>query len=93
MKFAQIVDGKVHYIFEADIPPNFASNIVLVDISEVTPSPLYGYIYDEEANIFIEPPIVPIMPIIPIPPSAEEIQMQILLNSEFMIIMSELNMG
>lgn len=34
MRFAQIQNDKAHWVFEADIKPKFASNIVLVDITD-----------------------------------------------------------
>lgn len=34
MRFAQIQDNRAHWVFEADVKPEFAPNIVLVDITD-----------------------------------------------------------
>ena len=53
MKYAQIINGKVHGIFEYDPLPDFAPNIVMVLVDDVTPEPKAGWFYD--GSVFIEP--------------------------------------
>ena len=52
-RFAQIVSNKAHWIFEADKKPEFASNIVLVDITE-NPDVQEGWDYDAETQTFTQ---------------------------------------
>jgi len=54
VRFAQILYGKAHWIFEADKKPRFAPNIVLVDITD-QPDIQEGWIYDESTQTFTEP--------------------------------------
>lgn len=54
MQFAQILNGKVHWIFEDVKKPEFAPNIKLVDItgnSDVQE----GWNYDAETQTFLQP--------------------------------------
>ncbi|MEK3935915.1 hypothetical protein MKY41_11360 [Sporosarcina sp. FSL W7-1349] len=73
-KFAQILYNKAHWIFEAEEKPEFAPNIVLVDITgnaEVQE----GWDYDPETGVFTEPVFEPEPmpgPIVPIEQIAEE---------------------
>lgn len=53
MKFAQIVNGKVHGVFEYDALPDFAPNIEMVSLDGVSPEPKAGWLYD--GSSFIEP--------------------------------------
>jgi hypothetical protein len=46
MKYAQIVQGKVHGVFDYDPLPEFAPNIVMVPVDGVTPEPKSGWFYD-----------------------------------------------
>ncbi len=55
MKFAQILNKKAHWIFDAEEKPQFAPDIILIDIT----GDKYvkeGWDYDAEKDIFIEPP-------------------------------------
>ena len=88
MKFAQIEHGVVHWIFEAEERPEFAPNIVLVDITGNT-EVQEGWTYDATTGIFTEP-IAP-EPDLPAAPTLEEMQMQTLLNTEYLVVMSELS--
>lgn len=63
MKYAQILKDKVHWIFESDEKPQFAPNILLVDITD-NAGVLEGWDYDAETGAFTEP--------IPIEPRPEE---------------------
>ncbi len=51
-KFAQILQGKVHWIFETEETPEFASDIILVDITDNT-HVQEGWIYNN--GEFVEP--------------------------------------
>lgn len=46
MRFAQIVAGRVHGLFEYDVLPAFASNIVMVPVDGLDPEPQPGWLYD-----------------------------------------------
>lgn len=87
MRFAQILNSKVHWIFEADEKPNFASNIILVDITgnnEVQE----GWDYDLVTGEFIKP-------IIPPPtskPSESEELANYVLEVDFRVVMLEMGL-
>lgn len=53
-KFVQIESKKAHWIFESDEKPEFAPNIVLVDITG-NDDIQEGWDYDEETGVFTEP--------------------------------------
>ncbi|SHN66051.1 hypothetical protein [Desulfitobacterium chlororespirans] len=55
-KFAQILDNKVYWIFEADMQPEFAPYIVIKDIADLVPQPQEGWLYDEATDTFSPPP-------------------------------------
>ena len=57
MKYAQIINSKVHGVFEYDPLPEFAPNIVMVLVDDVTPEPKSGWGYD--GAVFIEPEPAP----------------------------------
>ena len=88
IKLAQIQYNKVHWIFEAEENPEFAPNIVLVDITGNT-EVQEGWDYESATGAFTEPDYEPIEPV-EITPTVEEMQMQTLLNTEYLVIMSEL---
>lgn len=50
-KYAQIVDNKVHGVFDYEVLPEFAPNIIMVDITNLTSQPNIGDTYD--GNNFI----------------------------------------
>ncbi|MGN7408610.1 hypothetical protein [Sporosarcina sp. SAFN-010] len=54
MLFAQILRKKAHWIFEADRQPQFAPDIVLVDITD-KPEVQEGWDYDHTTGFFTEP--------------------------------------
>lgn len=57
MRFAQIYANKAHWIFEADKNPEFAPNIVLVDITD-KPEVQEHWNYNSKTGEFT-PPIEP----------------------------------
>jgi hypothetical protein len=54
MRFAQIQNNKVHWVFEASVKPEFAPNIVIVDITD-RPDVQEGWLYAEETGEFSSP--------------------------------------
>ncbi|MGH4122634.1 MAG: hypothetical protein ACREV6_06860 [Clostridium sp.] len=52
-KFAQLVDGRAHWIFEAEAKPEFAPNIVLVEITG-NEGIEEDWDYDEKTKTFSE---------------------------------------
>jgi hypothetical protein len=54
MKFAQILNNKAHWIFEADVKTDFAPNIVLVDITDNS-EVQEGWNYDSATGVFSDP--------------------------------------
>ena len=60
MKYAQIIKGKVHGIFEYDPLPEFAPNIVMVLVDGVTPEPKAGWMYDGTGFTAPDPVVEPV---------------------------------
>ena len=58
-KFAQLLYGKAHWVFEADVMPEFAPDIVLKDITDLVPQPEEGWNYDPTTDTFTAP-VVPV---------------------------------
>ena len=54
MRFAQILHNKVHWIFESEEQPEFAPNIMLVNITD-NPEVQEGWDYDSLTNSFKAP--------------------------------------
>ncbi|CDX04144.1 hypothetical protein DesLBE_1948 [Desulfitobacterium sp. LBE] len=50
-RFAQIHENKAWWIFEAEEAPEFASNIVLMDITDIS-EVQEGWFYDPVTNMF-----------------------------------------
>lgn len=46
--FAQILNGRLHWKFDAEEKPEFAADIALVDITGVSPAPAEGDVWDGE---------------------------------------------
>jgi len=86
MKFAQILYDKAHWIFEADEKPDFAPNIILVDITG-RKDIQEGWDYNSETGDFTAP-VAP-NPVEP-QPTLEEMQAQTLLNTEMLLIQKEI---
>ncbi len=59
MKICPIYDNKAHWIFEADIMPEFASNIIIKDITNLVIQPEEGWDYNEATDTFSEPMPIP----------------------------------
>ena len=55
-KYAQIVNNKVHGLFDYEVLPEFDSTIVMVDVTNITPLPSVGDSYD---SINFIPPVPP----------------------------------
>lgn len=89
-KFAQVISNRVHWIFEADEQPAFAPNIVLIDITD-SPEVKEGWDYDFETNTFTEPIILELEPQPEPERTPEEINTLTYLNTEYLVVMSELN--
>lgn len=88
MRFAQILYNKAHWIFEADEKPEFAPNIVLVDITGKNHIQ-EGWDYNTKTSEFTAPVVD--NPTVNEPqPSIEEMQAQTLLNTEYLVSKSEL---
>lgn len=88
MRFAQILYDKAHWIFEADKKPEFAPNIILVDITGRNDIQ-EGWDYNSGTGDFTAP-IVPDPTPIDTEPSLEEMQAQTLLNTEYLKSRTEL---
>lgn len=86
MKFAQVLFDKAHWIFEAEEKPEFAPNIVLVDITS-KPDVQEGWDYNRETGEFTAP-VIPEPT--PIEPQIDEIQAKILVNTETLLAIKEL---
>lgn len=56
MRFAQILHGKIHWIFEADSKPQFAPNIQIIDITNFDPQPEEGWDWDPIGGKATPPP-------------------------------------
>jgi|GEM_PF-2298111 len=57
MMFCQVLNNKAHWIFQADTMPEFAPNIVIIDITNVSPQPQEGWDYNSTTNTFTAPVI------------------------------------
>ncbi|NYV67290.1 hypothetical protein HYI36_18625 [Bacillus sp. Gen3] len=87
-KFVQIYKNKAHWIFEAEEKPEFHPSIIILDITgdnEIQE----GWDYDETTNTFSAPYVPDPVPI-PETPTLEEMQTQTLLNTEYLVVMSEI---
>lgn len=62
-RLAQIYNGKVHWIFEAETIPDFAPDIIIKDITNVIPQMQEGWDYDIETDVATTP-----IPVIAPPP-------------------------
>lgn len=74
-RFCQIMNGKAHWIFEAEEKPAFAPNIIIIDITDAEYSNIEeGWIYDKTNNSF-QPPLEepPVLPSISLPTIEERL--------------------
>lgn len=77
MRIVQIDNDKAHWIFEADEFPEFAPNIVLMDISDSKYDEVQeGWDYSEETGEFTEPVYVEPEPPPEVEPTNEELILQ-----------------
>ena len=51
--FAQILNGKLHWKFEQEEAPDFAADILIVEITGISPEPQEGWEWD--GNMIIAP--------------------------------------
>lgn len=87
-RFAQILNDRAHWIFEAEEKPEFAPDIVLIDITD-NPDVQEGWDYDAKTGVFTNPVYPePIDPVVP-EPSIEE---QILAENQYQTALLEMNM-
>ena len=59
MRYAQILNGKAHWIFESTSTPQFAPNIVIVKITKEMGDVKEGWEYDAETLTFSQPELQP----------------------------------
>lgn len=85
-KFTQILDNKAHWVFEAEEKPEFAPNIVLIEITNLDKQPQEGWIYEEETNTFREPTEKDNQPIV-LQPTIEQ---QILYETQYQTTLLEM---
>lgn len=87
-RYAQILYDKAHWVFEAEEAPEFAPDIVIVEITD-NPEIQEGWDYNKETGDFTAP-VVPEPTPIETTPTLEEMQAQTLLNTEYLVSRSEL---
>ncbi|WP_342557584.1 hypothetical protein [Lysinibacillus sp. FSL P4-0201] len=87
-RYAQVLWDQAHWIFEADEKPEFAPNIILVDITG-RDDIQEGWDYNNETGEFTAP-VIPEPTPIDAPPTVEEMQAQTLINTEYLIAMNEM---
>lgn len=90
MRIAQILYDKAHWIFESDEKPDFAPDIVLIDISGRNDIQ-EGWGYDTKTGTFTAPVTIDPTPIEP-QQTLEEMQAQVLLNTEYLVSRRELGL-
>ena len=88
MRFAQILHGKAHWIFESEAVPEFAPNIKIIDITD-KPAVREGWNYDEETGVFTAPKAVePTNP----EPTETQILMDFIVDVDYRVSRLELGM-
>lgn len=85
-KFAQIQDGRVHWLFEQATFPDFHPSIKIIDVTSVGEIK-EGYLYDEIRHVFYAPVVLD-ETLIPVS-TPEEIQSKILMNTELLVMYKE----
>ena len=92
-KIATLLNNVVIHVGEYNGIPVFSTPLVTIDVTNYSGEVKEGFTYDVENNEFTEaenptqePEPEPIEP----QPTIEEIQTQTLLNTEYLVIMSEL---
>ncbi len=93
-RYAQILWGKAHWVFEAEEVPEFAPDIIIVDITD-KPEVQEGWDYNEETGKFTAP-ILTVTEPNPTPVDAIqqliELQAQTVLNTEMLLLQKEIGM-
>lgn len=95
MRFAQILNNKAHWAFEANEKPEFPPGpegepIIIVDITDLPVQE--GWLYDFESGEFSLPPVPDPQPLPPEPLTEEEAyRYQSIINQEYIIALAELN--
>lgn len=97
--FATILENRVRHLEQSELMPVFSYPMFVIDVTNYEGEVKERYIYDAESGIFTESTTpVPEGPVTPNPepvlpesqPTLEEMQAQTLLNTEYLVIMSEL---
>lgn len=88
-KFAQILNNKAHWIFESDEKPEFAPNIILVEITGQD-QVCEGWDYND--GVFAAPVIVVPEPTDP-QPSTDEIIRANYLETQYQTVLLEMQSG
>lgn len=88
-RFAQIYNEKAHWIFETEEKPEFAPDIILIDITDSKYNNVReGWNYNKETGVFSEPikpdPVTP-------EPTLEEMTEETLLETKYQTTLLELN--
>ncbi|MGG0666766.1 hypothetical protein ABE042_22060 [Viridibacillus arvi] len=86
--FAEIDKDKIRKIYEQETKPVFAPYIELIDVTNIEPQPKERWLYNRETGLFYEDKEEPPEPVEP-QPTLEELQTQTLLNTEYLVTMSE----
>lgn len=84
-RFAEIHGNEVRKIYEQEKEPLFASYIKVIDMTNMETQPQEGWYYDETTNTFSEEIQTESQP------TVEEIQERTLLNTEYLVVLSEVN--
>lgn len=92
-RIAVLLDNVVQFIYTSEESFGYVTPFVEVDITEYQGDVGDYYVYDEEAKTFSkgeapQPEPEPETPVEPIP-TAEEVQLQTLLNTEYLIALSK----
>ncbi|GEM_PF-3582521 len=90
-RYAQILYGKVHWICESEEPREFPPNLEFVEITEKSEIRV-GWDYNKITEEFTAPVISEPEPVEP-RPSLEEMQVETLLNTKYLVSRSELGLG
>lgn len=89
MKYAQILHGKAHWVFESESPPQFAPNIQIVQITSAMDDVQEGWDYDAETQTFT-PPEIPPQPTEESKASIEEMAEETLLETKYQTFLLEM---
>ncbi|MFY0742169.1 hypothetical protein AB1K09_06505 [Solibacillus silvestris] len=87
MKFAQILHDRAHWIFEAEEKPEFAPDIILIDITG-NDKIQEGWLFDKSSQTF-EPPVYELFTG-PHVPTLDEIAEEQLLETKYQTFLLEM---